>query len=175
MSEKLNLGCGSVIRPGWHNLDLQPARGGIVCDLTKRLPYADGSVDLIHTEHFIEHLTWMQASNLLNECYRVLKPGGLLRISTPDLRVLAMNYLNSNISAYELTGWKPMSPCDMMNEGMREWGHLYLWDYPEMHETLSCIGFTEIHRHKHRQSLHQECENLEIRPDCDDLIVECQK
>ncbi len=53
-------------------------------DMTKPLPLADDSVDHILTEHFLEHVSAVDLENILNELYRVLKPGGLLRAAVPD-------------------------------------------------------------------------------------------
>lgn len=55
-----------------------------VADLRKdSLPYADNTFDLIWCSHVIEHLP--DPLHLLSECLRVLRPGGVLVIRTPDL------------------------------------------------------------------------------------------
>ncbi len=55
-SIKLHLGSGTNLIKGWENLDLEPRKGAILCDLSKPLPYKTDSVDKIFTEHVIEHL-----------------------------------------------------------------------------------------------------------------------
>jgi len=91
---KLNIGCGSRYLPGWENLDFRHVSQDVKpWDLRKRLPYADGSMDLVYSSHLLEHLSPEQAEKLLKESLRVLKPGGVVRVVVPDLEALARNYL----------------------------------------------------------------------------------
>ena len=48
------------------------------------LPFADGEVDFIYAEHFMEHLFLDEAIALLRETHRILAPGGVVRIASPD-------------------------------------------------------------------------------------------
>ena len=57
------------------------------------IPHADRSVDVIYSSHMIEHLDRREAKGFLSECRRVLKPGGLLRIVVPDLRITVDDYV----------------------------------------------------------------------------------
>ena len=61
-------------------------------DATQTFPLPDCSFDYIFSEHMIEHVTYQNGKRMILECYRVLKPGGLLRISTPDLSFLVDLY-----------------------------------------------------------------------------------
>ena len=109
---RINLGCGTHAPKHWINFDsslrvwvdkmplLQLARYKRRFpswvkrrDLTKRLPFSDGSVHLIYSSHFIEHITHSQAESLLRECKRILIPGGRIRIMTPNLRFSVENYI----------------------------------------------------------------------------------
>src|SRR6266853_6365646 len=91
-SLKVHLGCGPDIRSGWLNIDLalngvEPPSSGnatfINYDLRRTLPLADESCDLIYSAHFLEHLEYKHGLQLLRECYRLLRPGGVIRISLP--------------------------------------------------------------------------------------------
>jgi SAM-dependent methyltransferase len=62
-------------------------------DVRKPLPFADKTFDSAYALHIIEHLTPGEAVSMVNELYRVLKPGGILRISTPDLEDICRSYL----------------------------------------------------------------------------------
>lgn len=71
-----------------------------VHDLRNGLPFATSSVDRIYLGQVIEHLNPVyEAPQLLAECHRVLRPGGVLRIATPDLDVLIVDYVNSLAAA----------------------------------------------------------------------------
>lgn len=58
-----------------------------------RIPHEAGSVDAIYSSHMIEHLDRREARGFLAECRRVLKPGGVLRIVVPDLRITVDDYV----------------------------------------------------------------------------------
>lgn len=173
--EKLHLGCGSNIIPEWTNVDLSDLKGVTKWDLTKSLPVDSSSVDYIYSEHFIEHITREQAKGLLIECSRVLRMGGVLRISTPDLRKLVNEYLSGNLMEWSELGWNPDTPCALMNEGMRLWGHQYLYDAAELKQLLLDCGFDSVELMSWRESKHHELRGLECRPFHEDLIYECVK
>lgn len=90
----LNLGCGSRYHPEWLNIDLHAvARGVISHDLSRGVPLRDDSCDVVYHSHLLEHLRRSDALFLLRECYRVLKPGGILRVAVPDLEQICLLYL----------------------------------------------------------------------------------
>lgn len=176
----INLGCGPHPIAGWLNIDIERHGSGIniIWDLSKGLPigvYETGErSEFIYSEHFLEHITKEQAEKLLCDCFKVLKPGGVIRISMPDLHHLMEMYREGNIN-WTPECWKPKTPCQMVNEGMRLWGHQYLWDKYEITETLKKIGFINIIRVKHHESEHYQLRCLEVRPDCGDLIIEATR
>lgn len=172
---KLHLGCGQIIKPGWENLDLEPGAGGRSVDLTKPLPYPSGTVEAVFSEHFIEHITQEQGKALLRECHRVLIPGKWVRVSTPNLYVLAKDYLYDNTSRWQQTGWEPMTPAELLNQGMRFWGHQYLYDARELTRAFHRAGFTNVRLVEWRKSQLDELNELEARTFLDDLIMEAQK
>ncbi len=75
---KINLGCGTNKLAGWQNYDYD-------VDITKRLPFEDSSADFILAEHVVEHVDYNQALRFFRECGRVLKSGGVLRITVPSI------------------------------------------------------------------------------------------
>ena len=64
-------------------------------DLRKKFPFPDKSAEAIYASHVWEHLTLSVANHATAECYRVLKPGGVLRLVVPNLRDAVENYLDS--------------------------------------------------------------------------------
>lgn len=90
----LNLGCGSRFHPAWTNLDLNPADPLVQrWDVTQPLPFADEAFDAVYHSHLLEHLPRDRALPFLQECRRVLKPGGVMRLAIPNLEAIARLYL----------------------------------------------------------------------------------
>lgn len=75
---KLNVGCGGNILEGWRNHDAD-------MDITKPLPLADNSVEFILAEHVVEHTSGPDSFRFMREAYRILQPGGTLRLCVPEL------------------------------------------------------------------------------------------
>jgi predicted SAM-dependent methyltransferase len=92
----LNLGCGNRFKDGWVNIDFNSQDPSIINhDLTTSLPFETGCFDLVYHSHVLEHLNPIQGQNLIHECYRVLKPGGIIRVIVPDLEDIARSYLEA--------------------------------------------------------------------------------
>ncbi|WP_085647542.1 MULTISPECIES: methyltransferase domain-containing protein [unclassified Pseudomonas] len=172
--QKLHLGCGSVTFPGWINIDLDSPTADRLLDLTEPLPFADSSVSHIFNEHFIEHVTREQAVAFLKECFRVLTPGGAIRITTPNLRFLTHSYFSDSKNEWGDL-WQPNSRCQMMNEGMRSWGHQFVYDAEEMTRAIGEAGFKSIVFQSYRKSADEVFSGLESRPFHNELIVEARK
>jgi len=82
---KLDLGCGRNKVPGFHGVDLYSPDADTKLDLlTFPWPWADESVIEIHASHFIEHIDQEKRWPFFEECWRVLKPGGIMRIFVPN-------------------------------------------------------------------------------------------
>jgi predicted SAM-dependent methyltransferase len=80
----LHIGCGTIYKDGWVNVDLAGTRVDLPWDLADPLPFPPGSVDAIFHEHLLEHLTYAQGVELHRRCLQLLRPGGVLRIGVPD-------------------------------------------------------------------------------------------
>lgn len=86
---KLNLGCGNNYLEDYVNIDLNnEVRCDKVVDFEKEdLPFEDDSVDEIVAEMIVEHI-W-NIDHFFNECWRVLKPGCKMLITTPTAGTVA--------------------------------------------------------------------------------------
>ena len=92
----LNIGCGTNFHPDWFNIDFRKTGKEVVShNLLKGIPFQDDFFNVVYHSHFIEHFDSKNASFLMEECRRVLKKNGVIRISTPDLELLAQNYLKA--------------------------------------------------------------------------------
>ncbi len=138
----LNIGCGARKLPGFINIDREPG-ADLELDVTLGLPFPNSTVQGIFSEHFIEHLTRPQAIAFLRECRRVLCPGGVVRVATPDLEQVIGDYQGDWRSrpwlaqyGYEWIGTR----CEMLNIAFREWGHQWLYDEEELVRIAELAG-----------------------------------
>ena len=166
--DKLHLGAGGFQMEGWANLDIV-GRRNLIWDLTRPLPMPP-RVKYIYSQHFIEHIPRAVALKLLANARAAMAADGVLRVSTPDLRLFSQAYLSGNVP--EL--WTERNPCRFFNELMRNWGHTFLYDEEELTALLKEAGFGRVRRVARNQSDHAELRNLETRPDQLDLIMEAQ-
>jgi predicted SAM-dependent methyltransferase len=169
--DRLHLGCGPRHIDGWANIDLY-GHDNIIWDLTKPLPMKRDAVRFVYSEHFIEHITRADAKTILTHCRNVMAKGGVVRISTPDLKGCIAAYQQGILVNMPDYNWQPRSLCEMMNDNMRAWGHQYVYDEPEMFDLLRECGFSTVKRVEWHQSDSPELRGLETRPNQGDLIVE---
>jgi hypothetical protein len=83
---KLNLGCGFCPKDGWINCDHNKrALADRFFDLKDGIPYEEGTVDEVAIENVLDSLTHPQATQVMWEIHRVLKPGGIVSIIQCDI------------------------------------------------------------------------------------------
>ncbi len=93
---RLHLGCGDIDQPGFINIDVRPRKHvHRVQGIDDLRAFANGSVAMIYSSHCLEHVPRRQVPQVLKEWHRVLRPGGLLRVSVPDFELLVQTYLDS--------------------------------------------------------------------------------
>lgn len=91
----LNIGCGGHFHPNWLNVDMAPLTPGVLpWNVLEPLPFAEGTFDVVYHSHVLEHLPKEKAPVFLQECYRLLKPGGVLRVAIPDLEQICRLYID---------------------------------------------------------------------------------
>lgn len=93
---------GQEPHPEWKILDIElRPEVDFVTDAADLGQFADNSVDCIYASHVLEHFYYginNELLTVLREWYRVLKPGGQIMISVPDLRTLCWLYLQPDLS-----------------------------------------------------------------------------
>jgi cephalosporin hydroxylase/predicted SAM-dependent methyltransferase len=128
---KLNVGCGKRFHPEWLNLDIVPADARVIAhDLLEPLPLDDATCSVVYHSHVLEHMPKDKAASLIAECFRVLAPGGLLRIAVPDLETIARLYLenlaaaaNGDAAAAQRHEWMTVELVDQLARH-RSGGHM---------------------------------------------------
>lgn len=118
-------------------------------DIAEPLPFADGSLDWVYAEHLIEHVPLPVAVGWLKEVRRVLVPGGLLRLTTPDLAVYVEGYGGGGFFAKHrrrlaMVRVGPPMPARrafMINQIFYHFGHRWIYDEQELRFVLGEAGF----------------------------------
>lgn len=153
---KLNIGSYLDMFYYWVNIDIldlsEWSKGQayefLQHDITKGVPFKDETVDLAFSSHLIEHLDRTQGEFLLKECYRVLKPGGILRVSTPDTQLITKKYLDGTIWDYKYIN----VGVEQAHDGAEAYynlllaGHKTIYDENSLTKLLEKAGFKEIKR-----------------------------
>ena len=183
---RVNLGCGPVMPKGWVNVDgsrrswlvahaagldrllvrlgllrASAFRPGIVHhDLRRRLPWADDSIAAIYAGEVWEHFEYEDALRLTQECRRVLKKGGVLRLCVPDGVEFWENYLAIFFEeqarephvrdASRLRRHVQMYFDDICTRppGLKSFGHFHKWQYDEIQlvDLFERCGFQDVAR-----------------------------
>jgi len=95
----LNLGCGDTHHPDWVNVDFTPRRPDVLgYDLSREIPFPDNTFSTVYHSHLLEHMPKRTALPFLRECFRILRPGGVLRLAVPDLEGIARAYLDTVVA-----------------------------------------------------------------------------
>jgi predicted SAM-dependent methyltransferase len=159
---RIIIGAGTHRRERWISTDILPrAPSTLYLDVTRRFPLPDDSVAAYHCEHMIEHIRYEAALHMLGEIRRTLKPGGTLRLSTPDLAKICglmvnpdRRYVEAANSAWQrrhrpgATSPLPAridNPAFVVNRAFREWNHVFLWDAGTLGEALESVGLIWHH------------------------------
>jgi predicted SAM-dependent methyltransferase len=119
-------------------------------DIGETLPFEDGAVDWVYAEHLIEHVPLPLAVGWLTEVRRVLAPGGLLRLTTPDLRRYAEGYVRQDgffarhrrrLRVMRVGPPMPDRTAFMFNQIFYLYGHKWIYDEAELRHVLAQAGF----------------------------------
>jgi len=150
---KLQIGAGGNVLPGWLNSDVSPLNSSVLfLDAKEPFPFEDCTFDYIFSEHFIEHISYVEGQSALRECYRVLKCGGRVRIATPNLNnIVALSTAPKGGAQEEYIRWSNAQFAPglgshlagfVLNNFFRLWGHEFIYDPDTMELALRTTGFS---------------------------------
>lgn len=154
-TRKLQIGCGKNILDGWLNCDFTPASPkAIFLDATAPFPFPDSSFDFVFSEHMIEHVPYAAGQKMLGECFRILKPGGVIRISTPNLRNVAslmaepltpekQLYIKTATDKY-IPANKRYLPGFALNNFYWDFMHYFIYDPETLSQAFEEAGFSLV-------------------------------
>jgi predicted SAM-dependent methyltransferase len=165
---KLHVGCGKGLLDGWINIDVFPAP--LSMNVLWGLPFADGSVRYLFVSHLLEHLFFPRdVRPFLKEIYRVLAPGGIVRIVVPDMEQCIEAYVNDDRSFFgnrrEAWPWWPENPT-RLEDFLAYAGagaepaylfesHKYGYDFDTLAKVLGDAGFGGVTRSEYMASSHE--------------------
>jgi predicted SAM-dependent methyltransferase len=145
-------------------------------DALEPFPIADEALEVCYSEHFIEHFELDKGIAWLAEMRRVLRPGGFVRVITPDLRKYAEGYFDPARAFYAEHGAAIGNPrafpdpaelerrAFMFNQNFYLWGHRWIYDFEELRHAAAEAGFdpAAVERRAFRESLVPEVGALDL-------------
>ncbi len=171
MERKLHVGCGKHLLGGWINADRDPVEGAIYLDASRPLPFSDSNFDYIFSEHFIEHLEYEAGAQYLRECFRILRPGGIVRTATPDLRFVFDLYPEPKsathrayvdwIARHHVPYGAEPTAAFVVNNFFHGHGHRFIHDVQTLTTLLERAGFLEVERCALGKSRHEALRGIE--------------
>lgn len=200
---RLNLGCGLRTHPSWINVDgswnatlakhptlrktlsslrLMPpdkaqipwSREIFVHDIRKPLPFANGCAEAVYASHVLEHLYREEGQQLIRECFRVLSPGGIVRIVVPDIKTIVREYQGERPFGELAPRERSLPPADLLNERLlmrwpspskrhflyriyESWqdfhSHKWMYDEQSLTSLLCSVGFVDVQSRTYAESL----------------------
>jgi predicted SAM-dependent methyltransferase len=137
-------------------------------DVTRRFPYPTNHFAYVYSSHMLEHLYPDEAEQCLREVWRVLQPGGIVRLALPDLDYLVRTY----------NPHQPEGLLDSLFQGRKRSTHpraRHWWHYNihSLGALLRSLGYVDVVRCDYRRGRCAEVEQLDNRPNS--LFVEASK
>jgi predicted SAM-dependent methyltransferase len=154
---KLHLGCGMRHIPGYVHVDVLDAPHiDHRCSVDNLCDFADGSVDLIYASHVLEHFGRHEVEAVLRGWYRVMRPGGVLRIAVPDF--------SSVVALYEQEGLQDgfSGLIGLICGGQRNQYdfHKIIFDESFLSFLLKKVGFSGVRRWDWRTTEHANIDDF---------------
>jgi predicted SAM-dependent methyltransferase len=151
---KLHLGCGNKKLKDYTNIDIRELPSVDVVDDIKVLNnFNDNSVDVIYASHVLEHFGRLEYMNVLENWYKKLKDGGVLRIAVPDLEMV-MEHYNEHKDIVMLRGFLYGGQTYPQNY------HYCGWDFNSIKTDLMSIGFKEVYKYDWTKTDHSDVDDF---------------
>lgn len=183
---RLNVGAGPAPVAGWVNTDAS-WRNPLYLDVTRPWPVPPGRVSHVYGDNVIEHFPLRVGRQVLRNAMVALRPGGLIRLATPDVERTARIYLDDPAVAERHMrfmrgeGFAMAHRVDLLRVTFAECGHQlgYLYDFVALSTELDSAGFLDIRRVETGTSDEPAFVGLESRTNetcvATQLVVEARK
>jgi hypothetical protein len=162
---------GLTPRPGWFMVNVNAVTPHYM-DGTKRWVFEDGALSYVYADNMIEHVPLDGARAFLAEAHRCLRPGGVIRLVTPDVRAHVEMYRSGKDAVeseladmYRDLGVVVEHPVDMVRTPIGEFGHHsgYAYDFETLDAELRRAGFSPAVRWPIEESDDPMLRGLEVR------------
>lgn len=150
----LNVGSGAKSHPYFVNIDGNIfRRPQMWLDLKNGIPFAPETVDGIYASHVMEHFYYTEIAKIFRECYRILRPGGGLRMIVPSMEAAITAYLSGD------RYWFSEFPTKFDSLGGRfsnflfcDGQHRLAFDFSFAEEALRQAGFPAVTQMRYGES-----------------------
>lgn len=194
--DRLHVGCGNIWVKDWLNLTYEKREkygklktiDGVLWlnyNVVKQLPFDSGSIQYLAGSHFIEHLDLNEGIEFFKEAFRVMKKGGMIHMSCPDLGIYVKNYVNRNEAFFEdalikractFKNAKTFGEIFIAKAYDSGGAHRWFYDFDSLCHVLETAGFCEVKKIGRTQGRIPDIEKIEL-PDreIETLYVEAVK
>ncbi len=152
--------------------------GIYIHNLTNKFPWGDNTIDVVYSSHTLEHFSREDGIFFLNECYRVLKYHGIIRIIVPNLTDFVNKYIDGKIRAdyfVEELGVLYSNPKNSFKNLLAlytQYPHKCMYDGPTLVKIMNDIGFLTECRKSFNSNI-PDIKNIELKQrSINALIVE---
>lgn len=153
---KLHLGCGKRHIPGFVHVDLNPfPHVDYVQDIRKLAQFGDETVDLVYASQVLEYFDRFEVVDVLREWTRVLKRGGILRLSVPNFEVLSRLY-QAGFSLDYFVG----TLFGRWESGGQVIYHRMTYDEPTLTRYLADAGYVDIKHWRWQETEHGDVDDF---------------
>ena len=145
------------------NIDVAGFPVDLIWNLMRPLPFADSSVDAVYHEHLLEHFSLEDGLKLTDDFFRVLRPGGILRMGVPDARAYVESYVEDP-SGF-LAAVKPDRPTPLLAvQELFYWPqHRTMYDHETLELLFRAAGFPDAEHRQFGDSRLDPCPDSEHR------------
>jgi len=171
---RVQYACGPKLLKDWVNVDfyspgVMKKRFGLTpefvyyqADLRQRQPFPDNSFTHAFAEDFIEHLSQGDSIIFLSECLRILKKGGVLRLSFPGLEGVLKRHFSRAVYSEHLKG---------RHDAYEHYEHVHFYSREELEVVARHLGFSRIQFLAFGSSDYEALRGLETREQQQDLNI----
>lgn len=172
---KLNLGASPIwFKEGWYIVDhkIRKSTGTTIAGDAVNISLPDESCSIVFCSHVFEHIPHYRLPIIISEINRILEPGGVFRILTPDLELLCRKYVEKDTDFFEkarledesirtdlgLGGMlmnfivSPGQDTVLIDRNISEfiggYAHIYAYDFEMLNRILKKLGFKSIIKSK---------------------------